>query len=206
MKDNDTITRAWKAVLCVWVRERDERNAREKDEKEEKDRKYAEELARLEQRSNELREKGLSRLSKDEHFLNIKLGIFSRFRVGYLNEYSLDEWLKLVEVLRGTKIIEELQVLVNLKNLIRKEPDYDDFIMFEEEVRSSNTYILSDTEIITMLKEHFGTWLQIKKSKKKNKSNQIKCNMKKRKNARESEEEEEEEEDGYDSIDFESED
>ena len=59
MRDNDTITRAWKAVLCVWVRERDERNARVKAEKEEKDRKYAEELAKLEQRSNELKGKGV---------------------------------------------------------------------------------------------------------------------------------------------------
>ncbi|KAL8149080.1 hypothetical protein AgCh_006184 [Apium graveolens] len=53
MKDNDTIIRAWKVELCVWVRERDERNAKAKAEKEEKDRKYAEEIARLEQRSNE---------------------------------------------------------------------------------------------------------------------------------------------------------
>ncbi|KAL8125088.1 hypothetical protein AgCh_012672 [Apium graveolens] len=48
MKDNDTISRAWKAVLCVLMRERNERNAKARDEKEEKDRKYAEEIARLE--------------------------------------------------------------------------------------------------------------------------------------------------------------
>ncbi|KAL8156533.1 hypothetical protein AgCh_001577 [Apium graveolens] len=30
MKDKDIITRAWKAVLCVWVRERDERNKKAK--------------------------------------------------------------------------------------------------------------------------------------------------------------------------------
>ncbi|KAL8100093.1 hypothetical protein AgCh_032379 [Apium graveolens] len=119
MRDKDIITRDWKVVLCVWVRERDERNVRAKAEKEEKDRKYAEELVRLEQRSNELKAKGMSRLSKDEHFLNIKAGRFSRFRVGYLNGYSLDEWLKLVEALRGIEIIEELQVLVNLKDLIK---------------------------------------------------------------------------------------
>ncbi|KAL8133177.1 hypothetical protein AgCh_008583 [Apium graveolens] len=34
--------------------------------------------------------------------------------------------------------------------------------MFEEDVRSRNTYILSDTEMDTMLKAHFGTWLQNK--------------------------------------------
>ncbi|KAL8121467.1 hypothetical protein AgCh_018263 [Apium graveolens] len=94
MRDKDTITRAWRVVLCVWVRERDERNARAKVEKEEKDRK------------------------------------FSRFRDGYLNGYSPDEWLKLAESLRGTEIIEELQVLVNLKDLIRKEPGYEDFMPY----------------------------------------------------------------------------
>ena len=45
-----------------------------------------------------------------------------------MNGYSLDDWLKLVEALRGNEIIEELQVLVNLKDLIRKEPGYEDFM------------------------------------------------------------------------------
>ena len=70
----------------------------------------------------------MSRISKHVHFLNIKVGRFSRFRVGYLNGYSLDEWLKLVKALRGTEIIKELQVLVNLKDLIRKDPGYEDFM------------------------------------------------------------------------------
>ncbi|XP_074378560.1 F-box protein At5g07610-like [Apium graveolens] len=40
MKDKDTSTNAWKAVMCVWLRERDERNAKARVEKEKKDRKY----------------------------------------------------------------------------------------------------------------------------------------------------------------------
>ena len=70
----------------------------------------------------------MSRLSKDGHFQNIKVSRFSRFRAGYLNGYSLDEWLKLVEALRGTKILEEMEVLVTLKDLIRKESGYEDFM------------------------------------------------------------------------------
>ena len=41
MKDKDTITRFWKAVYCIWVRERDEKISRARAEKEEGDRKYA---------------------------------------------------------------------------------------------------------------------------------------------------------------------
>ncbi|KAL8109073.1 hypothetical protein AgCh_025243 [Apium graveolens] len=107
---------------------RDERREKQKAEKEERGRKYAVNISMFEQRTNELKAKGMSRISKDGHFLNIKVGRFSRFRVGYLNGYSLDDWIKLVEDLRGTKIIEELQVLVNLKDLIRKESGYENFM------------------------------------------------------------------------------
>ncbi|KAL8093454.1 hypothetical protein AgCh_035365 [Apium graveolens] len=75
----------------------DERNVKAKAEKEEKDRLYAEEIARLEQRSNELKEKGLSKISKYGHFMNIKAEGFSRFRVGYLNGYSLNDAKELGE-------------------------------------------------------------------------------------------------------------
>ena len=82
----------------------------------------------FEQISIELKAKGMSRISKDGHFLNILAGRFSRFRVNYLNGYSLEDWLNLVEALRGIEIIEELQMLVNLKDLIRKESGYENFM------------------------------------------------------------------------------
>ncbi|KAL8094278.1 hypothetical protein AgCh_035977 [Apium graveolens] len=90
LKDKDTSTMAWRSVLGVWFIVREEKRAKETAEREEKDIKYAEEIEMFEQRSEELKAKGMSRIFKDGHFLNIKVGRFSRVRVDYLNSYSLD--------------------------------------------------------------------------------------------------------------------
>ena len=55
--------------------------------------------------------------------MNIKAGSFSRFRIGLLDGYSNPDKLKLIEALTGTEILEELEILVHLKDLIRKESE-----------------------------------------------------------------------------------
>ncbi|KAL8123250.1 hypothetical protein AgCh_011283 [Apium graveolens] len=74
LKDKDTATRAWRSVLAEWLIAREERRARSKAEYEEKKRKYDEEIEMYIKRSEELKAKGMSRISKDGRFLNVKAG------------------------------------------------------------------------------------------------------------------------------------
>ncbi|XP_074352246.1 zinc finger BED domain-containing protein RICESLEEPER 2-like [Apium graveolens] len=67
-----------KAELTESVRERNIRHAREIAEREENERKYAQEFEMFEQRSNELKAKGLSRVSPNGVFLHIKTHKLSR--------------------------------------------------------------------------------------------------------------------------------
>ena len=63
----------------------------------------------------------MSRISKDGRFLNVKAGTFSKFKIDLLSGYPKPDRLKLVEALRGTPIIWELEILVYLMDLIREE-------------------------------------------------------------------------------------
>ncbi|KAL8134855.1 hypothetical protein AgCh_009746 [Apium graveolens] len=76
LKDKDTATRAWRSVLVEWLVAREERRARSKAEYEEKRRKYDEEIEMYIKRSEELKAKGMSRISKDGRFLNVKASSF----------------------------------------------------------------------------------------------------------------------------------
>ncbi|KAL8133544.1 hypothetical protein AgCh_008854 [Apium graveolens] len=78
MNRNDAFTRVRKAELAERLKERDERPAREKAEREANEMKYAKEIKIFEQRSNELKVKGLSRVSPDGVFLNVKTHKLSR--------------------------------------------------------------------------------------------------------------------------------
>ena len=128
MKDKDSATKAWRSVLTEWLVEREERQARNKDESEERKRMYNEEIEMYIQRSEYLKAKGMNRVTKNGQFLNVKAGRFSRFRIDLLSGYSLHDKLKLIEALRGTLIIEELEILVNLKDLIREETGDQTFV------------------------------------------------------------------------------
>ena len=121
LKDKDTATRAWRSVLAEWLIAREERKDKYQAKMEEKKRKYNEEIDMFIKRSEELKAAGKSRISKDGKFLNIKAGSFSRFRIGMLDGYSKPDQLKLIEALTGTQILEELEILVQLKDLIREE-------------------------------------------------------------------------------------
>ncbi|KAL8133212.1 hypothetical protein AgCh_008609 [Apium graveolens] len=80
----------------------EERKAKNKAEYEEKIRKYNEEIEMFNKRSEELKAKGMGRISKDGKFLNIKAGKFTRFRIDLLNGYPKKDILKIVEALEGT--------------------------------------------------------------------------------------------------------
>ena len=121
LKDKDAATRAWRSVLAEWLIAREERKDKLQAESEEKRRKYDEEIDMFIKTSEELKAKGMSRISKDGKFLNIKAGLFSRFRIGMLNSYPKQDKLELIEALTGTPILEELEILVHLKDLIREE-------------------------------------------------------------------------------------
>ncbi|KAL8124640.1 hypothetical protein AgCh_012334 [Apium graveolens] len=124
LKDKDTATRAWRSVLAEWLIEREERRKRNEVEYEERKRKYDEEIEMFIKRSEELKAKGMSRISKDGKFLNIKAGKLSRFRIDLLdNGYPKADRIKLVEALSGTPIVEELKILVYLKDLFREEAE-----------------------------------------------------------------------------------
>ncbi|KAL8148093.1 hypothetical protein AgCh_005438 [Apium graveolens] len=123
LKDKDTATRAWRFVLAEWLIVREEIRARNKDEYEERKMKYEEEIEMYIQRSEDLKTKGMNRISKDGRFLNVKAGTFSKFRIDLLSDYPKPDRLKLVEALRGTPIIEELEILIYLKDLIREETE-----------------------------------------------------------------------------------
>ncbi|KAL8124561.1 hypothetical protein AgCh_012279 [Apium graveolens] len=113
MKDKDTITRFWKSVCYVWVKETDEKDTRAKDEKEERDRKYAEELARIEKRLNELKAKEMSRLSKDERTakftirndLNMSLNKYKSIKIPILKKTGYSTWkVKMLMHLEATDL------------------------------------------------------------------------------------------------------
>ncbi|KAL8094724.1 hypothetical protein AgCh_036296 [Apium graveolens] len=104
LKDKDTATRAWRSVLAEWLIVREEMRARNKAEYEERKRKYDEEIEMYIKRSEELKAKGMSRISKDGRFLNVKADTFSKFRIDLLSGYPKPDRLKLVEALRGTPI------------------------------------------------------------------------------------------------------
>ncbi|KAL8125610.1 hypothetical protein AgCh_013039 [Apium graveolens] len=104
-----------------WLIEREDIRARNKAESEERIRKYNEEIEMYMKRSEELKAKGMSKISKDGKFLNIKAGKFIRFKIDLLNGYPETDKLKLVEALSETPIIEELEILVYLKDLISEE-------------------------------------------------------------------------------------
>ena len=124
LKDKDTSTRAWRSVIAEWLIEREETRKRNEAESEERRRKYDEEIEMYIKRYEELKEKGMSRISKDGKFLNIKAGQFSRFRIDLLDKgYSKAARQELIEALSGTPIIEELEILDYLKDLQREQTD-----------------------------------------------------------------------------------
>ena len=124
LKDKNTATRAWRSVLAEWLIEREERRKRNEAEYEERKRKYDEEIEIFIKRSEELKAKAMSRISKDGKFLNIKAGKFSRFKIYLLDSgYPKADRIKLVEALSGTPIVEELEILDFLKDLIREETE-----------------------------------------------------------------------------------
>ncbi|KAL8120032.1 hypothetical protein AgCh_017240 [Apium graveolens] len=124
LKDKDTATRAWRSVLAEWLIEREEIKKRDEAEAEERKMKYDEEIEMYIKRLEELKAKGMSRISKEGKFLNIKAGGFSRFRIDLLDSgYPKVARQKLVEALSGTTIIEELKILDHLKDLLREEAD-----------------------------------------------------------------------------------
>ncbi|KAL8121476.1 hypothetical protein AgCh_018269 [Apium graveolens] len=111
-------------VLAEWLIERQETKKRNEAEAEEGRRKYDEEIKMYIKRSEELKAKGMSRISKDGKFLNIKAGGFSRFRIDLLDSgYPKVAIQKLVEALSGTPKIEEHEILDHLKDLLREEAD-----------------------------------------------------------------------------------
>ncbi|KAL8126091.1 hypothetical protein AgCh_013393 [Apium graveolens] len=83
----DTITRAWRSSLS-----------------EERRRRHDEEIHMYIKRLEELKAKGMSRISKDGRFLNIRAGGFSRFCIEVLDQVypkdELTEFLKKEEILR----------------------------------------------------------------------------------------------------------
>ncbi|KAL8088686.1 hypothetical protein AgCh_038456 [Apium graveolens] len=81
LKDKDTATRAWRSVLAEWLIAREERRARSKAEYEEKKMRYDKETEMYIKRSEKLKVKGMSSISKDGRFLNVKAGSFSRFKI-----------------------------------------------------------------------------------------------------------------------------
>ncbi|KAL8148699.1 hypothetical protein AgCh_005891 [Apium graveolens] len=87
LKDKDTAIRAWRSVLAEWLIAREERRARGIEEYEEKRRKFDEEIEMYIKRSEELKAKGMSKISKDGIFLNVKTGSFSKFRIEMLDGY-----------------------------------------------------------------------------------------------------------------------
>ncbi|KAL8135490.1 hypothetical protein AgCh_010218 [Apium graveolens] len=72
LKDKDTATRAWRSVSAEWLIVRKKRRKRNVVEYEERKIKYDEEIEKFIKISEELKAKGMSRISKDGKFLNIK--------------------------------------------------------------------------------------------------------------------------------------
>ena len=86
---------------------REERRKRNEAESEERVRKYDEKIEMFIKRSGELKAKGMSGISKDGKFLNIKAGGFSRFIIDLLDSgYPKVARQKLVEALSGKPIID----------------------------------------------------------------------------------------------------
>ena len=102
------------------MQERNEEQAG-KAEYEEKKRKYDEEIEMYIKISEELKAKGMSRISKDGRFLKVKVGSFSKFKIEILDGYPKQDRLKLIEALSGTPIVEELEILVQLRDILREE-------------------------------------------------------------------------------------
>ncbi|KAL8126320.1 hypothetical protein AgCh_013564 [Apium graveolens] len=122
---NDMFTRMRKVQLAEMLINRNKRRARENMEMDERAIKKAEELDKLEKRLNQLKYQGLSRVSKNGVFLNIRTQGLSRYMVEYLGSYSLEERLKLVVAMRGTEIFKELECLVRLIDLVRSQSGYE---------------------------------------------------------------------------------
>ncbi|KAL8155036.1 hypothetical protein AgCh_000424 [Apium graveolens] len=68
LNDKDTATRAWRSILAEWLITREETRKRNEAEFEERRRKYDEEIEMFIKRSEELKAKGMSRISKDGKF------------------------------------------------------------------------------------------------------------------------------------------
>ncbi|KAL8132716.1 hypothetical protein AgCh_008261 [Apium graveolens] len=117
LMDKDTATRAWRSVLAEWLIEREETKKREEAEAEERRRNFDKEIEMYIKRSEELKTKKMSRISKDGKFLNIKADQFSRFQIDLLDKgYSKAARQELMEALSGTPIVEELEILDYLKD------------------------------------------------------------------------------------------
>jgi len=123
MNGKDSATKAWRTVLAVFVVNREEMRDEHRALLAEKRRKYEHDIDEYIRRSEELKAAGKSRISKDGRFLNIKAGSLSSYRIGMLARYPKPDLLKLIEALTDTPILEELEILVQIKNIIEKESD-----------------------------------------------------------------------------------
>ena len=86
-------------------------------------RKYELEIDESMRKSEELTAAGKSRISKDRKFLNVKAGSLSRYRLWMLASYPKPDLLKLIEALTGTPILEELEILIQLKDIIKENSE-----------------------------------------------------------------------------------
>ena len=120
MNGKDSATKAWRTVLAVFVVNREEMIDEHRALLTEKRRKYEHDIDEYIRRSEELKAAGKSRISKDGKFLNVKAGSLSRYMIGMLASYPKQDLLKLIEALTDTPILEELEILVQIKNIIEK--------------------------------------------------------------------------------------
>ncbi|KAL8088994.1 hypothetical protein AgCh_038666 [Apium graveolens] len=118
--DEDHFQYLAEEIVTLW----EETKKRDKAEVEERRRRHDKEIEMYIKRSEELKAKGMSRISKDGRFLNIRVGGVLRFCIEFLDQgYSKEARQKLVKALSGTPIIEELEFFDKLKDRLRKEAD-----------------------------------------------------------------------------------
>lgn len=120
MKDRDTTTQAWRTILSVFIVNREEMRDEHNALLTERRRKYEYDIDAYLKRSEELTAAGKSRISKDGKFLHFKAGSLSRYRIGMLASYPKPDLLKLIEALTGTPMLEELVLLVQIKEKVEK--------------------------------------------------------------------------------------
>ena len=123
MKDRDTVTQAWRTILALFIVNREEMRDEHKASIAERRRKYEEEIDEYLKRSKELTTAGKSRISKDGKFLHVKAGSLSRYMIGMLTSYPKPDLLKLIEALTGTPILEELEILIQLKDIVKENSE-----------------------------------------------------------------------------------